>query len=133
MSGGARDGIRAELGRLMQHGLHRFIMLSVSNQLWGDYLTTIERVRTSISLEAYAQRDPLTAYKSKAFDLFQQLLVDMRAGVVSKLLTYRPRTLAEIRGDAGQQPQRKSLGRNDPCWCGSGKKYKNCHLGTDNR
>jgi len=133
LSGGARDGIRAELGRLVQHGLHRFVMLSVSNQLWVDYLTTIEGVRTSISLEAYAQRDPLTAYKSKAFDLFHQLLVDMRAGVVSKLLTYRPRTLAEIRGDTERGPQRKSLGRNDPCWCGSGKKYKNCHLGTDSR
>ncbi len=131
---GLRDRVRAELGRQLAHGLHRQLMLGVSGQLWVDYLTTIEGLRTSISLEAYAQRDPLTAYKSKAFDLFQQLLVDMRAGVVSRLFTYRPRKLAELRAEVERQTTegpKRALGRNDPCWCGSGKKYKNCHLAAD--
>ncbi len=127
-----RDRIRSELGRQLAHGLHRQLMLGVSGQLWVDYLTTIEGLRTSISLEAYAQRDPLIAYKSKAFDLFQQLLVDMRAGVVSRLFTYRPRKLTEVRAEVERAPAaKKALGRNDPCWCGSGKKYKNCHMAAD--
>jgi preprotein translocase subunit SecA len=128
-----RDRVRAELGRQLAHGLHRQLMLGVSGQLWVDYLTTIEGLRTSISLEAYAQRDPLIAYKSKAFDLFQQLLVDMRAGVVGRLFTYRPRKLAELRAEVERAPSaaKKVPGRNEPCWCGSGKKYKNCHLQSD--
>ena len=130
---GLRDRVRAELGRQLAHGLHRQLMLGVSGQLWVDYLTTIEGLRTSISLEAYAQRDPLTAYKSKAFDLFQQLLVDMRAGVVGRLFTYRPRKLTELRAEVERAPSaaKKVPGRNDPCWCGSGKKYKNCHMAAD--
>ena len=130
---GLRDRVRAELGRQLAHGLHRQLMLGVSGQLWVDYLTTIEGLRTSISLEAYAQRDPLTAYKSKAFDLFQQLLVDMRAGVVGRLFTYRPRKLTELRAEVERAPSaaKKAPGRNEPCWCGSGKKYKNCHMAAD--
>ena len=130
-----RETVRAELGRQLAHGLHRQLMLSVSTQLWVDYLTTIEGLRTSISLEAYAQRDPLTAYKSRAFDLFQQLLVDMRAGVVARLFTYRPRRLTDVRAEVDKQTggdaPRRAIGRNDPCWCGSGKKYKNCHMARD--
>ncbi|MBI3240824.1 MAG: SEC-C domain-containing protein [Chloroflexi bacterium] len=131
-----RDRIRSELGRQLAHGLHRQLMLGVSGQLWVDYLTTIEGLRTSISLEAYAQRDPLIAYKSKAFDLFQQLLVDMRAGVVGRLFTYRPRKLTEVRAEVERQASespKRALGRNDPCWCGSGKKYKNCHMAADGK
>lgn len=146
LHGELRERAAAELGRQVAHGLHRQLMLAVSGQLWVEYLTTIEGLRTSISLEAYAQRDPLVAYKSKAFDLFQQLLVDMRAGVVSRLLTYRPRAMTEVRAEvekekaggdgraaaSGTAPKR-SLGRNDPCWCGSGKKYKNCHMASDGK
>ncbi|MEK7278675.1 MAG: SEC-C metal-binding domain-containing protein, partial [Chloroflexota bacterium] len=130
-----RERIRDELGRQLAHGLHRQLMLAVSTQLWVDYLTTIEGLRTSISLEAYAQRDPLTAYKSRAFGLFQQLLVDVRAGVVSRLFTFRSRNLTELRAEvdrgAGPAGPKRTLGRNDPCHCGSGKKYKNCHMMKD--
>jgi preprotein translocase subunit SecA len=132
----ACEQIRDELGRQLAHGLHRQLMLGVSGQLWVEYLTTIEGLRTSISLEAYAQRDPLIAYKSKAFDLFRQLLVDMRAGVVGRLFTYRPRSLSEVRAEVDRQQSegpKKKPGRNDPCWCGSGKKYKNCHMAADGR
>ena len=134
VNGGTREQIRDELGRQLAHGLHRQLMLGVSGQLWVEYLTTIEGLRTSISLEAYAQRDPLIAYKSKAFDLFRQLLVDMRAGVVGRLFTYRPRSLTELRAEVdrqGAEGPKKKPGRNDPCWCGSGKKYKNCHMQAD--
>ncbi|MEK9138519.1 MAG: SEC-C metal-binding domain-containing protein, partial [Bacteroidota bacterium] len=146
LTGEMRERVVAELGRQLAHGLHRQLMLAVSGQVWVEYLTTIEGLRTSISLEAYAQRDPLVSYKSKAFDLFQQLLVDMRAGVVSRLLTFRPRTMTEVRAEVEKEKAggngkaassaaapKRNLGRNDPCWCGSGKKYKNCHMAADGR
>ena len=146
LTGEMRERVVAELGRQLAHGLHRQLMLAVSGQVWVDYLTTIEGLRTSISLEAYAQRDPLVSYKSKAFDLFQQLLVDMRAGVVSRLLTYRPRTMTEVRAEVEREKvggdgkaasssaaPKRNLGRNDPCWCGSGKNYKNCHMVSDGK
>ncbi len=72
---------------LGQHALTqiiRQIMLHVIGGLWVEYLTSVEALRTSIGLEAYAQRDPLVAYKSKAFEMFQELLVNMRAGVVAR-------------------------------------------------
>ncbi len=66
---------------------------------------------------------------------FQQLLVDMRAGVVARLFTYRPRKLTDVRAEVDKQTggdaPRRVIGRNDPCWCGSGKKYKNCHMAKD--
>ncbi|MBN2086463.1 MAG: hypothetical protein JW748_14685 [Anaerolineales bacterium] len=64
---------------------HRELMLGVVGQSWVEYLTEMEGLRTAVSLEAYAQRDPLVQYKSKAFDLFQQLMQQVRTGVVSRL------------------------------------------------
>jgi preprotein translocase subunit SecA len=64
---------------------HRELMLGVVGQSWVEYLTEMEGLRTSVGLEAYAQRDPLVQYKSKAFDLFQQLMHQVRTGVVSRL------------------------------------------------
>jgi preprotein translocase subunit SecA len=169
ITGDLRQRLVEGLGRHLATGLHRQLMVMVSGQLWVDYLTEIEGLRTSISLESYAQRDPLISYKSKAFELFQQLLVNMRAVVVGRLYTYRPRTLNEVRaevertvnvaatkpvagkaggarpaqGGAALAPKasapvalaapKRDLGRNDPCWCGSGKKYKNCHMASDGK
>ena len=77
----------------------------------------------------------MAAYKSRAFELFQQLLVDVRAGVVSRLFTFRSRNLTELRAEvdrgASSTGPKRTLGRNDPCYCGSGKKYKNCHMMKD--
>ncbi len=64
---------------------HRELMLGVVGQSWVEYLTQMEALRTSIGLEAYAQRDPLVQYKSSAFDLFQALMTEVRSGVVSRL------------------------------------------------
>ncbi|MFQ5407819.1 MAG: SEC-C metal-binding domain-containing protein [Anaerolineales bacterium] len=136
LKGLLRERVRAALGKRIAIGAHRQLMLSISGQLWVDYLTEIEGIRTSIGLEAYAQRDPLVAYKRRAYDQFRQLLADMRAGVVSRLFTFQPRNLDELRADvertsAPEEHTHKNLGRNDPCWCGSGKKYKNCHMRTE--
>ncbi|MCC7361006.1 MAG: SEC-C domain-containing protein [Anaerolineales bacterium] len=163
------------VGRGTLTQLFRQIMVQVIGGLWVDYLTSVEALRTSVGLEAYAQRDPLVAYKGRAFEMFQQLLVNMRAGVVSRAFTYRPRADAPAPAQAratpapanapvaanggparpavgalrpssarvvempasapaappAAPPEARTLGRNDPCWCGSGKKYKDCHWGRD--
>ena len=91
----------------------------------------MEALRTSVGLEAYAQRDPLIAYKSRAFDLFRQLLLDMRTSLVVSMFTSSPSELTGVRADERGDEEKssdKTLGRNDPCWCGSGKKFKTCHM-----
>jgi preprotein translocase subunit SecA len=80
-----RDQLARALGQVLFTEASRTLFLSVGDRLWVDYLTQIEALRTSIGLEAYGQRDPLVQYKSKAFDMFQQLLTDVRAGMVSRL------------------------------------------------
>jgi preprotein translocase subunit SecA len=63
----------------------RGLILAVGDRQWVEYLTQMEALRTSIGLEAYGQRDPLVQYKSRAFDMFQQLIADIRSGVASRL------------------------------------------------
>ncbi len=91
----SQQQIRQALGQSLLTETYRGLILSVSDQLWVDYLTQMEALRTSIGLEAYGQRDPLVQYKSRAFDLFQQLLTDIRAGVVSRLYRAQPVSLAQ--------------------------------------
>jgi preprotein translocase subunit SecA len=87
--GGWPDQFRAQaaplIGRLTASQSYRRLILSVGDRLWVDYLTQMEALRTSIGLEAYGQRDPLVQYKSRASDMFRQLMHDIRAGVVSRL------------------------------------------------
>ena len=136
LSGGLKDLVSSALGRGVMVGLYRQILLSISGQLWVDYLTSMEALRTSVGLEAYAQRDPLTAYKSRAFDLFRQLLVDMRSSLVSRMFTSTPIELTGVNtqsiAEDSKADTNKVLRRNDPCWCGSGKKFKNCHMNESN-
>src|SRR5262249_20919629 len=141
----------------------RQIMVQVIGGLWVEYLTSVEALRTSIGLEAYAQRDPLVAYKAKASEMFEQLTINIRSGIVARAYTYLPRIMAEgaaaptgraaaqaavaapapagngagralpaaVAAAAVAPPEARNLGRNDPCWCGSGKKYKDCHWDRD--
>jgi len=85
-----------ELARQSLTEIYRQLLLSVITELWVDYLTQMEALRVSIGLEAYAQRDPLVQYKNRAFELFQNLLKDMRTGVVTRMFTYRPRDLSAV-------------------------------------
>ena len=91
-----RSGLIDELGRQSLTEVYRELLLRVISELWVEYLTSMEALRVSIGLEAYAQRDPLVQYKNRAFEMFQELLVNMRAGVVSRMFTYRPRDLSTI-------------------------------------
>ena len=79
------------LGRRALTEIYRQLLLAVISELWVDYLTQMEALRVSIGLEAYAQRDPLVQYKSRASELFSNLLSEMRLGVAVRMFTFRPR------------------------------------------
>src|SRR5205823_5648749 len=93
LAGPAREAGVTVLGQSTLMQLLRQIMLQVIGGLWVEYLTAVEAVRTSIGLEAYAQRDPLVAYKAKAFEMFEELTINIRTGVVARAYTYRPRLM----------------------------------------
>jgi preprotein translocase subunit SecA len=87
----ARDLSAQELGRRVQGQIYRQVLLGAISELWVDYLTRVEALRVSIGLEAYAQRDPLVQYKSQASQMFQNLLAEIRAGVIGRIFLYQPR------------------------------------------
>jgi preprotein translocase subunit SecA len=92
-----------ELGRQALTEIYRQLLLGVITELWVDYLTQMEALRVSIGLEAYAQRDPLVQYKNRASGLFQDLLDNMRSGVVTRMFTYRPRDLSSVQTTVTRQ------------------------------
>jgi preprotein translocase subunit SecA len=101
----------AALGGRMLVQAHRELLLGMIGQAWVEYLTSMEALRTSIGLEAYAQRDPLVQYKSRAFDLFQQLMQQVRSGVISRLYRMSLRTVptAAAGGQAAEKaPESKA-------------------------
>ncbi len=86
-----RQHVMDVLGWFDQNEASRHLLLGVISDLWVDYLTRVEALRVSIGLEAYAQRDPLVQYKGKASEMFQELLGDVRMGVISRMFTFQPR------------------------------------------
>ncbi|MFN3741175.1 MAG: hypothetical protein ACK4VW_00710 [Anaerolineales bacterium] len=89
---GAMAFLDETFGQDSMNEIHRQLLLSAITDRWVDYLTQMEALRVSIGLEAYAQRDPLVQYKSRAAEMYQQLLKDIRALVITHLFTSRPRT-----------------------------------------
>jgi preprotein translocase subunit SecA len=88
-----KKAVVTELGRLELTEVYRQLILGVISELWVEYLTQMEALRISIGLEAYAQRDPLVMYKTRASEMYKQLFDDMRLGVVTRMFTFRPRQL----------------------------------------
>jgi len=86
-----REALVESIGRYALNEVHRQLMLGATTELWVDYLTRIEALRVSIGLEAYAQRDPLVQYKSRASEMFAQLVEDIRGLVISRVFAYQPR------------------------------------------
>ena len=93
------------LGAKVQNEIYRQILLGAISELWIDYLTRVEALRVSIGLEAYAQKDPLVTYKSKATELFQSLLSDVRLVVISRMFLLQPRRSTA----APPEPREKAL------------------------
>lgn len=141
------------------HLLEKRIMLDILDGLWKEHLAAMDYLRQGIHLRAYAQRQPKNEYKREAFQLFEELLFNVRMEVVRFLSRVEFRSAEDAReiearrraqaartqqlnlsGQAAGQPQpaeegartpfvrrEKKVGRNQPCPCGSGKKYKACH------
>lgn len=130
-----------EMGEETMRELERVIMLKVVDQKWMDHLDDMDRLRDGIGLRAYGQRDPLVEYKIEAYDMFQQMIHSIQEDVVSLLYHVRverppqreqvAKPITASHGDDDSKPKTvkrtgKKIGRNDPCPCGSGKKYKEC-------
>lgn len=99
----ARTAAARALGGRMLTAAHRDLILNITGQQWVEYLTEMEALRTSIGLEAYAQRDPLVQYKRSAYDLYQELMQQVRSGVVSRL--YRMTLRAGPAETQGETPE----------------------------
>ncbi|MDW8277912.1 MAG: hypothetical protein RMJ85_07820 [Anaerolineales bacterium] len=89
-----RAALKAELGRRRMTEIYRSVLLGVITEQWVDYLTRVEALRVSIGLEAYGQRDPLVQYKVRASEMFQNLMGEIRAGVIDRAFRYLPRPVA---------------------------------------
>jgi preprotein translocase subunit SecA len=98
-----------ELGRQALTEVYRQLLLGVITELWVEYLTEMEALRVAIGLEAYGQRDPLVQYKSRAFGLFQNLVSNMRLGVINRMFTYRPRDLSGLQISARREKDTETL------------------------
>ncbi len=100
-----REQIYLILGGTLMTRANRRLLLSVGDQLWVDYLTQMEALRTSIGLEAYGQRDPLVQYKSRAVDMFRGLLENIRAGVISRMFRLQVSTPQSSRAIPARRKQ----------------------------
>ena len=139
------------LGADGMRNLERVVMLQVIDSQWKDHLLSMDHLKEGIGLRGYGQRDPLTEYKREAFDLFQEMVERVKATVVEWLFKIqlvreaapevRRSPWADARESRGESVEVASaarpavrdasgqkVGRNDPCPCGSGKKYKKCCL-----
>lgn len=131
------------IGADEMRALERFIMLRIVDAKWMDHLEAMDDLREGIGLRAYGERNPLIEYKMEAFDLFNSMIAGIREDTVRWVFRFNPAQTARHpvekpriavvtnRDEDGGHPkpvQRnvKKVGRNDPCPCGSGKKYKKC-------
>ena len=120
--------------------LERVILLRVIDQKWMDHIDDMDQMRQGIGLHAYAQRDPLIEYKFAGYDMFEELSNNIQEDTLRMLYrvkleteTTRVQTIQPMFTNKDDTVQKKpkerteaKIGRNDPCPCGSGKKYKNC-------
>ena len=116
--------------------LARAAALSFIDQTWKNHLSEMDYLRSGIGLRAMGQRDPLVEYQKEGYDLFEDLIFSVKSSVVRLLLNFdgvnenKADTANQRSSGATEGKKNKDfgkIGRNDPCPCGSGKKYKKCH------
>ena len=137
-----------EMGKEIFEGAQRFVALQALDNLWMEHLDTMDHLRDSVRLRGYGQRDPLVEYKKEGYILFQNLVKEMSRQIVysvfhisvqvqQKPVQQQSLTNLITNSSAGgvvqasglpQDPAMQNIGRNDPCPCGSGKKFKKCGL-----
>ncbi|MBQ8536579.1 MAG: SEC-C domain-containing protein, partial [Clostridia bacterium] len=136
----ARETMLAELGIDMRE-LERVVLLTAVDRRWMDHIDAMDQLRDGIGLRAYAQRNPVVEYKLESFEMFDEMVRLIREDTVGRLYqakieraperrqVARP-VEAKLAGDEPPKPRKvkaaEKVGRNSPCPCGSGLKYKNC-------
>ena len=144
------EGREKELGPEITRAVERFVLLRTIDTHWVEHLTAMEELREGIYLRGYGQQDPLVAYKREAHAFYEEMSARIASGVAQTILRVTVRTAeqaeqaeqaqaqtqtgggttttARMSGDGQPASAPKKLpGRNEPCWCGSGKKFKKCH------
>lgn len=124
-----------EFGSDAMRQIEKLVMLNVLDNLWTNHLEDMEYLRDSVRLRAYGQRDPLVEYKNESQKLFRDLLTNFESQVVAMI--FKVGAVKSSQSFPVQAPtvpksnisikEGDQIGRNDPCPCGSGKKYKKCH------
>ncbi len=132
----------AEITPPLMRELERVVLLRVVDEYWMDHIDAMDDLRQGIRLRAYAQTDPIVAYKKESLEMFEEMISAIQEETVRRLYSVRLRKDEEIKrervatgmsesvggdGTVKKQPRKvKKIGRNEPCPCGSGKKYKMC-------
>ncbi len=130
----------AEFGSELMREIERIITLQIVDNKWMDHLDAMDMLREGIGLRAYGQRDPLVEYKREAFEMFQGMVDGIQEDIIRYLMHVTPQVtekepekepinMTTNKDEAEpKQPVQvgEQVGRNDPCPCGSGKKYKKC-------
>ena len=122
--------------------LERVVLLRVVDEYWMDHIDAMQELRQGIRLRAYAQVNPIDAYKKESLEMFEEMISAIQDETVRRIFSARIKSEAEVKrervaegivattagdGSVKKQPRKvKKIGRNDPCPCGSGKKYKQC-------
>ncbi len=121
--------------------LERVVMLRVVDEYWMEHIDAMQDLRQGIRLQAYAQSNPVDAYKRESLHMFEEMVAAIQEETVRRLYSVRLKTNQEVKrervatgitegrgdGTVKKQPRKvQKIGRNDPCPCGSGKKYKHC-------
>ena len=136
------DAKEAALGDELLRELERVMMLRVVDEYWMDHIDAMEELKKGIQLRAYAQTNPVDAYKKEGFEMFEAMIQAIQEETIRRIIPARVQTnevrrerVAKVTGESGgsEEPQKKApvrksikIGPNDPCPCGSGKKYKKC-------
>jgi len=139
------------LGMPLVREIEKYVYLTTLDEKWMDHLDNMESLRDGIGLRGYAQRDPLVEYQKEAYSMFERLIGSVESEVVKKIYRLNPVTQSaptpnmvmrkdEVEGgtvkkkvvkvESKTSEKKERIGRNDPCPCGSGKKYKKCHGNT---
>jgi len=136
-----------ELGSDLLRYLEKMLLLQVIDHHWKDHLLGMDQLRDGIGLRGYGQKDPLIEYKREGFDMFAAMMDRIKADALERLFriqavrgempaaTSQPQQPVRMTLNRGEEPavprtvhrEHEKVGRNDPCPCGSGKKYKKCH------
>ena len=139
-----KEDYKAKVSEIPQEVVNEFekaIALRVIDEAWVDHISNMEHLREGIGLRGYAQTNPLQAYTMEGYELFDDLMASIASNISIYLLKAEVRQNTErkdtrdntivhdthIKQKGTPIKNEKKIGRNDPCWCGSGKKYKQCH------